>query len=448
MVNVVVQSGGIQGQRGPGWQSGAGAPTANQVGTIDGDLYFDTTNVGYYYGPRSNGAWGTPKPFGNSLNGVPLSNTTATTNPVVGNDNTQGYSRGSYWVNTTTSNLFVCTNAATGAAVWVQTSPANSPAPGYFYGASSSSQGSWTVPNSMATGLLSGGVLSLVNSSTFAVSAGTGQIVDFTTNPAAPTITPVTIAAQNITLTAQQLAGNPAPVLWWIVNSAGVLSPTTGQPTAAQYRSNIVLGGTVVSGGVLALVNPVPSYLGQPMNQMWDLMTALGSFSVSGNVISANGANLSMAFANGQLWNPGFNYPVNPNSPHLVTTATEALVNFYYTTRVANSSVAGNTVLNPTVYDVNGTLTSVPGGTGTSTIQRVFLAGTRTAGTQLIVQYGQNTYGTLAAAVSAVNTEPFVVSPNLVYLAPIYAICISKSCASLQDTTTSAIVNLGKFAPL
>lgn len=48
------------------------------------------------------------------------SNLTATTNPTSGSDNTQGYSLGSTWVNTSTNAFFVCVNASTGAAVWIQ----------------------------------------------------------------------------------------------------------------------------------------------------------------------------------------------------------------------------------------------------------------------------------------------------------------------------------------
>jgi|SRR5579859_84725 len=119
MANVIVSSNGLQGQRGFSWLSGAGAPTANQVGSIDGDFYLDTTNVGFYYGPRSGGLWGTPHPFGNSLNGVPLINITATTDPGVSNDNTQGYSVGSTWVNITAGRVFFAISVATGAAAWV-----------------------------------------------------------------------------------------------------------------------------------------------------------------------------------------------------------------------------------------------------------------------------------------------------------------------------------------
>lgn len=52
-----------------------------------------------------------------------LSNMTATTNPTVNSDNTQGYSIGSTWFNTTTNALYIASSVATGAAVWLQIPP-------------------------------------------------------------------------------------------------------------------------------------------------------------------------------------------------------------------------------------------------------------------------------------------------------------------------------------
>lgn len=45
-------------------------------------------------------------------------NLTATTDPGVGNDNTQGYTAGSMWVNLTLARSWICLSSATGAAVW------------------------------------------------------------------------------------------------------------------------------------------------------------------------------------------------------------------------------------------------------------------------------------------------------------------------------------------
>lgn len=45
-------------------------------------------------------------------------NRTATTNPTVTNDDSENYSQGSTWLNTSTGTMYVCTDASTGAAVW------------------------------------------------------------------------------------------------------------------------------------------------------------------------------------------------------------------------------------------------------------------------------------------------------------------------------------------
>lgn len=51
---------------------------------------------------------------------LPQNNWQATTNPTTSNDQTQGFVAGSRWYNKTPpGDLFICTSAATGAAVWV-----------------------------------------------------------------------------------------------------------------------------------------------------------------------------------------------------------------------------------------------------------------------------------------------------------------------------------------
>lgn len=54
----------------------------------------------------------------NAAPGVPA-NFSATNDPVVGNDSTQGYQVGSIWLNTSTGKIFFARSVATGAAVWV-----------------------------------------------------------------------------------------------------------------------------------------------------------------------------------------------------------------------------------------------------------------------------------------------------------------------------------------
>jgi hypothetical protein len=48
----------------------------------------------------------------------PLNNYGAITNPSSTNDNTQGYSIGSFWLNTSTGKLYVASSVVTNSAVW------------------------------------------------------------------------------------------------------------------------------------------------------------------------------------------------------------------------------------------------------------------------------------------------------------------------------------------
>jgi hypothetical protein len=54
------------------------------------------------------------------LTSAPLNNFVATNAPTTTNDNTQGYSQGSEWYNTSNSYVYTCVSAVTNAAVWVQ----------------------------------------------------------------------------------------------------------------------------------------------------------------------------------------------------------------------------------------------------------------------------------------------------------------------------------------
>ena len=51
----------------------------------------------------------------------------ATVDPVAGNDSSQGYQKGSVWVNSTAKRAFTCTDDTVGAAVWNETGSAGTP---------------------------------------------------------------------------------------------------------------------------------------------------------------------------------------------------------------------------------------------------------------------------------------------------------------------------------
>lgn len=471
MANVIVASAGTTGPRGPAWLSGAGAPVANAVGSLEGDFYLDTTNVGFYYGPRTNGLWGTPHPFGNSLNGVPLVNVTATTAPGAANDNTQGYTRGSYWLNTTNNQYYICANAATGAAVWqnlipvgnaaggdlsgtlpnpvvakIQTIPINAGSPTggqVLTGVQGGGTGAWLTPTNITTGLIGGGVMTQASSTSFSITQGLAIIADYVTTPLTPTVNRFTIPAQTITLTAGQLAQG---VTWWVSDTNGNITSLNAQPTADQRRTSIQLGVVITSANVIVQVVSDPVYPPQIANQLQDLIYALGVFSTQGNQITANGANLSMNKSAGMMFSGSGNYAADPNNLHSVSNPAETPVSFRYVTQLTNSFSANKTVLDPTSYDNGGVITAIGGGSSQSTIQRVFLAATGTAGTQLTVQYGNVIYPNLSTAQQSIGAGPFLKNPDIGLTTLIAWVVTTRICTSLQDTTNASIILANKFA--
>jgi hypothetical protein len=98
------------------------------------------------------------------------------------------------------------------------------------------------------------------------------------------------------------------------------------------------------------------------------------------------------------------------------------------------------TVIDPTRYDNNGVLTLVPGGTNTSTIQRVWLFPTNVTTAQIAVQYGQQTYSSLAAAVAAIGKEPFVAAPVTAVGALIGYIAVIRTATNLSDPAQATFV--------
>lgn len=433
MVNVTVTSGGTSGPRGSGWLSGVGVP-ASSVG-FDGDFYLDTTNVGFYYGPKTSGAWGGAHAFGNSLNGVPLTNVTATTAPTVANDNTQGYSRGSYWINTLSNAVYVCTNATTGAAVWQATATVD-----YVGG----------LPSGRSTGLISGGVMTAAGTpnNAFNITQAIGVVADYTTNPSAPTITKVTVPAQQVTIT-----GTYANRVenWWVADATGAISALPAKPGPTDRRRYVALGttlGVVGTGQILTIVSS-PTLVQQPVQQFFDLTIALGSFNASGNALSANGANLSLNKSAGTEFAASPNYGNDPTNPNYTTNPAETPISFHYMTRVSGSqNGAAVTVLDPANYDNNGVITAVGGGTGSSTVQRVFLIASGIAGNQIYIQYGQQVFSSFAAAQAAINTGvPYTINPDFATVGVLLGwIVMTKNATNLQDPTTTQISTAGKFA--
>jgi len=303
----------------------------------------------------------------------------------------------------------------------------------------------------LSTGIASGGEINENLTDPTAVDIGEliGYVVDNTqTGPGLPSVVRVDAPAQTVVLDA---ASQARSVTWLLMDSSGNVIQQGPRPSNIQRRTHLVLGGVLfdVGAGVLLETQTIPVILPQQANQLVDLMDGLGPFSISGNRISANGVNRSFNKSSGELFSRAFNHfsgPVLTEDPHVSTSPAQAPAQFRRLVQIVSPTPPVVTTLDPANYDVGGVVTPVGGGANTSTIQRVYVFATNLPSNQLIVQYGQQTYGSLSAAIAAIGAGTFLPNPTTVNGALIGYIAVTRTATNLTDPTQAAFVNAGKFA--
>lgn len=294
----------------------------------------------------------------------------------------------------------------------------------------------------VSTGTVAGGAFTAAGTS-ISVQETVGYVVDYATDDFRPAITRVHVPAQVIPLSPAALART---LTWWVIDSTGAFIELLLEPTREQRRTHIVLGFSIVFGGVVVFTKAVPQVLEQPYNQWADLTDTLGPFIVSGALHSSNGVNLSWNITSGVMFSRSFGHTLAPNNPNVAAITAQSPAQFRRATSTTTVFPAPVTTIDPANYDVGGVITPVPGGANTSTIQRVFVFAQDNAPDQLVVQYGQRTYASLSAAVAAVGAQPYVVNPAFVS-ALVGWICVTKSATNLSDPAQATFVPaVAKFA--
>lgn len=300
-----------------------------------------------------------------------------------------------------------------------------------------------------STGVISGGELSINagNPGAVDISAMVGYVMDFLTDDVRPTAVRVSTPNQTIPLDAAALL---RAVTHWVVLSDGTVVQQANRPTAEEMRTLIYLGATSQSGGVILLDQTLPVIMAQPGNQFVDLLDSLGAFSISGNRVTPNGVNLSINKEVGTVFARAINLYTpsgRTNRPHIGDAPAQTPVSFRYTLRTSAPFSANTTLINPTQYDNNGVLTAVGGGAGSSTIQRVWLIPGNNTSDQVVIQYGQVVFSSLATAIDNIGSGVFIPRPGLPQVAALVAwICVTRTATNLSDTTQCVIVTADKFS--
>lgn len=318
----------------------------------------------------------------------------------------------------------------------------NAPVAGTQLTATSTTTASWSPGVGRSTGVLSGALLTLNSPTSIHISAGKAQVVDYLTTPGSPAITLVDIADQIITLNGTELA---RAINWWVADAAGVVTSLPAQPTADERRVFIQLGITAENAGSIVVVDTAPLYVADIGAQLYDLIFSLGTFISSGAQVFPNGANLNLDLTAGTIFVGGRNYKNDISNPHNIATPAETPISFRHILR-SGAGLGLTSTVDVANYDNAGVLTAVGGGVNSSTVLRLFLFGTGTAGNQVIVQYGDIVYPTLPDAIVSIGTVPYTVNPSLASGALLGWLCVTRACTDLQDTATALFTPAHRFA--
>lgn len=302
----------------------------------------------------------------------------------------------------------------------------------------------------LGTGVISGGVFS-VNAgdpTKLDISAMIGYIVDYDSSAPItatnPSLIKITLAAQ----VALALTGPPAQTTtWWMVDSAATIIQQAPRPTATQRRTHIVLGATAQFGGVIAVDQTLPVILSQLPNQLVDLLDGLGPYSTSGNVISANGVNLTINKTAGTMFVRAFSQVPTYQDPHSVTLPAQTPVTCRRATATAVLAPL-QTLIDVANYDPGGlgVIAPVGGGAFTSTNFRLWGFGTNLTTDNMAVQYGQNTYSSLANAVAGIGSGNYIPNPLFVDGTLLGWLSVIRTAADLSNVTQATFTKAPKFA--
>lgn len=237
-----------------------------------------------------------------------------------------------------------------------------------------------------------------------------------------------------------ELEDTTDPLTYFMIDRTGAVVQNAGVPTRAQRRQYAVLGRVVVLGGVIVSTQDSPLLSAHPLTFAIDMLSALGDIRVSGIRAEPVAGGLTFNLTSGFIFNPGANYQNDIHDPNVSPFNAQNPASFRYVTR--NSVISTlRTTIDPANYDVGGVVTPVPGGAGTTTIQRVHCFPTQ----NVFIQYGQNTFSSLSAALDALAVgesggTPFVTHPDLAGGGVRTAfMVVTRTAVNLADTASARV---------
>lgn len=299
----------------------------------------------------------------------------------------------------------------------------------------------------LSTSIISGGEFTPnVDPTKVDISALTGYFVTY--NSSAP------LSPTNPSLVYHTVAGHPGLVpafnpSFYLIDNTNVLIQQATPPTPTQRRTHLFVGVTAQDNlGNVIVDQTLPVTPSQLNNQLVDLMESLGPFSTSGNTLSANGANLTVNKTSGGIFARAFSQVPTFQDPHNAILAAQTPIQFRPITAILGFFGLLTSILDVANYDPNGlgVITPIGGGANTSTNFRVLGFANNTATEQILIQYGQRTYASLAAATQGIGSGTFIPNPAIAGGALLGWISVTRTATDLSNPAQAVFTKASKFA--
>jgi hypothetical protein len=254
--------------------------------------------------------------------------------------------------------------------------------------------------NALSTGVYVFTGLSIASSTTFNVAPVSALIVDGTTDPLTPVVLPVYYSGGVHTA----LYISSATETYVYMTSAGTINQQITPLTDQERRQNVFLGklGHANKTNIINAFSQ-PDFLQSPLAQLRDMFEPIGF--VNGGIYASANTGLTFNTSAGYLHGLGINYASDVLNPDTLYVSGNTPTTFQYRTQTGGTA-SNTTLVDPTTYDLNGVATTIPGTKTTN--QRIYLV----QNGQFRIQYGQQLYSNLSAAIAGIATESFQTFSN------------------------------------
>lgn len=287
-----------------------------------------------------------------------------------------------------------------------------------------------------ASGLVSGGILSQVDSLNYQVTAGTGVI--------AYNNSVIQVSWDTTTQTATNISSSPYS--WVVVSTTGTISniypPTMSESYQEIRRNYIILGKLVHNQTVIQIAFSQPELARGGIANAYDFFDRVGNFvKIRGIIAGAGGDDLTISITKGEIFALGINYAIDQDNPNIRIINSINSPSFSYRLLDASgTSTIPSQFVDPNYYeslngDQTGTLTVVPEDMWTN--QRIYLFPSG----NVALQYGQQLYEKLTDAVAGIGSETFVLEENIANNGILVAVLSVR-----QGTTTLANTDIVAFS--